>query len=181
MVALIWNTGEVGTRRQNLQTVADATAHAAVSWVARAENIESAAKKAHADEFIQNLPLKYATQLEEGGKNLSGGQQQRLAIARALVKQAPILVMDEATSSLDAISENKIHSAVAALHGQVTQVIIAHRLGTIEHADRIIYIDRGEKIAEGTKAELLQSCDPFRLMWETLYRTEKEPAVAPTK
>ncbi|HEY5260214.1 MAG TPA: ABC transporter ATP-binding protein, partial [Rhabdochlamydiaceae bacterium] len=144
------------------------------------EDIHTAAKRAHADEFIIRQPQKYDSMLAEAGQNLSGGQQQRLAIARALVKNAPVLVLDEATSSLDAISENKIHSAVAALHGQVTQVIIAHRLGTIEHADRIIYIDRGEKIAEGTKAELLQSCDQFRLMWETLYRTEKEPAVAPT-
>jgi ABC-type multidrug transport system fused ATPase/permease subunit len=140
------------------------------------EDIHTAAKRAHADEFIIRQPQKYDSMLAEAGQNLSGGQQQRLAIARALVKNAPVLVLDEATSSLDAISESKIHSAVAALHGQVTQVIIAHRLGTIEHADRIIYIDRGEKIAEGSKAELLQSCDQFRLMWETLYRTEKEPA-----
>jgi ABC-type multidrug transport system fused ATPase/permease subunit len=140
------------------------------------DEIHMAAKRAHAEEFIIRQPLKYDTMLAEAGQNLSGGQQQRLAIARALVKKAPILVLDEATSSLDAISESKIHAAVADLHGEVTQVIIAHRLGTIEHADRIIYIDRGEKIAEGSKAELLQSCDPFRLMWETLYRTEKEPA-----
>lgn len=139
------------------------------------EDIYTAAKRAHADEFIIRQPQKYDSMLAEAGQNLSGGQQQRLAIARALVKNAPVLVLDEATSSLDAISEHKIHSAVASLHGQVTQVIIAHRLGTIEHADRIIYIDRGEKIAEGSKAELLQSCDQFRLMWETLYRTEKEP------
>lgn len=140
------------------------------------EDIQTAAKRAHADEFIIRQPQKYDSMLAEAGQNLSGGQQQRLAIARALVKNAPVLVLDEATSSLDAISESKIHSAVASLHGQVTQVIIAHRLGTIEHADRIIYIDRGEKIAEGSKSELLQSCDQFRLMWETLYRTEKEPA-----
>ncbi|HEX4839319.1 MAG TPA: ABC transporter ATP-binding protein [Rhabdochlamydiaceae bacterium] len=139
------------------------------------DDIHMAAKRAHAEEFIIRQPMKYDTMLAEAGQNLSGGQQQRLAIARALVKKAPILVLDEATSSLDAISESKIHAAVADLHGEVTQVIIAHRLGTIEHADRIIYIDRGEKIAEGSKAELLQGCDPFRLMWETLYRTEKEP------
>jgi ABC-type multidrug transport system fused ATPase/permease subunit len=139
------------------------------------EDVQTAAKRAHAEEFIIRQPQQYDSMLAEAGQNLSGGQQQRLAIARALVKSAPILVLDEATSSLDAISENTIHSAIAALHGQVTQLIIAHRLGTIEHADRIIYIDRGEKIAEGSKAELLQSCDQFRLMWETLYRTEKNP------
>lgn len=112
--------------------------------------------------------------LAEAGQNYSGGQQQRLAIARALVKNAPVLVLDEATSSLDVLSENKIHSAIAALHGKVTQVIIAHRLGTIENADRIIFIDRGEKIAEGTREELIQSCDQFRLMWDTLYKREKK-------
>ncbi len=142
------------------------------------EEVYGAAKKAHAEEFIIRQPQQYDSMLAEAGQNLSGGQQQRLAIARALIKKAPILVLDEATSSLDAISEHKIHSAIASLHGQVTQVIIAHRLGTIEHADRIIFIDRGEKIAEGSKDELLESCDQFRLMWEMLYRKEKNPVEA---
>lgn len=133
------------------------------------EHIESAAKRAHAEEFIIRQPSGYDAFLAEAGQNLSGGQQQRLAIARALAKSAPILILDEATSSLDAISENKIKTAIAELHGAVTQIIIAHRLGTIEHADRIIYIDRGEKIAEGTREELLQTCEPFRLTWEALY------------
>jgi ABC-type multidrug transport system fused ATPase/permease subunit len=138
------------------------------------EQIHEAARQAHAEEFIIRQPLKYDSMLAEAGQNYSGGQQQRLAIARALVKNAPVLVLDEATSSLDVLSENKIHSAIAALHGKVTQVIIAHRLGTIENADRIIFIDRGEKIAEGTREELIQSCDQFRLMWETLYKREKK-------
>lgn len=141
------------------------------------EEICDAARRAHAEEFIIKQPKQYDSLLAEAGQNLSGGQQQRLAIARALVKRAPILILDEATSSLDAISENKIRSAIAELHGQVTQIIIAHRLGTIEHADRIIYIENGEKLAEGTKDELLETCPPFRLMWETLYRTEKTPQV----
>ena len=130
------------------------------------EEIETAAKKAHADEFIQQLPLKYATELDEGGKNLSGGQQQRLAIARALVKQAPILVMDEATSSLDAVSESYIKSAISELQGHVTQIIIAHRLSTIDHVDKIIYIEKGQKVAEGTVEELLKICPGFKRMWE---------------
>lgn len=136
------------------------------------EEIESAAKRAHADEFIVRLPLKYDSLLAEAGKGLSGGQQQRLAIARALVKNAPILILDEATSALDAISENRIKKAIAELHGEVTQIIIAHRLATIEHADKIIYLDRGEKIAEGTKDQLLQTCAEFKQMWEALYRRE---------
>lgn len=129
------------------------------------EQVEAAAKKAHADEFIMNLPQGYLTEIAEGGKNFSGGQQQRLAIARALVKSAPILVMDEATSSLDAVSEHHIKTAISQLRGQVTQIIIAHRLSTIEHVDKIIYLENGQKVAEGTKDELLKSCPGFIKMW----------------
>ncbi|MBS0628917.1 MAG: ABC transporter ATP-binding protein [Verrucomicrobia bacterium] len=135
--------------------------------------IVNAAKRAHADEFIQNLPEKYDTMLAEAGQNLSGGQQQRLAIARALVKNAPILILDEATSALDALSENRIKKAISELHGEVTQIIIAHRLATIEHADRIIYLEHGTKLAEGTRQELLESCTPFRLMWEAMFRIKE--------
>ncbi|MBS0625937.1 MAG: ABC transporter ATP-binding protein [Verrucomicrobia bacterium] len=137
----------------------------------RAE-IEEAARKAYAHEFIADLPQTYDTLLAEMGKTLSGGQQQRLAIARALVKRAPILVMDEATSSLDAISENRIKTALRELQGEVTQILIAHRLSTIEHADKIIFLERGRKIAEGTIEELLITCTPFRLMWESYHHSE---------
>lgn len=130
------------------------------------EDVIRAAKRAHADEFIQLLPKGYDTELKETGKNLSGGQQQRLAIARALVKDAPILVMDEATSSLDNISEQAIKVALEELRGQVTQIIIAHRLSTIDHADKIIFLDKGVKIAEGPKDVLLKECPQFRMMWE---------------
>lgn len=131
------------------------------------EEIEDAAKKAYAHEFIVDLPNQYHTLLAEMGKTLSGGQQQRLAIARALVKKAPILIMDEATSSLDAISENRIKSAIRDLQGEVTQILIAHRLSTIEHADRIIFFDKGCKLGEGSLPELIESCPPFRILWET--------------
>lgn len=134
------------------------------------EKIEEAAKKAHADEFIVKFANNYQTQLDETGKNLSGGQQQRLAIARALVKEAPILIMDEATSSLDPVSENRIQTAISELEDNVTLIIIAHRLSTIEDVDRIVYIEEGEKIAEGTKDELLVSCPGFKLMWDTMHR-----------
>ena len=126
----------------------------------RADLME-AAEKAYAHEFIVDLPKQYDTLLAEMGKTLSGGQQQRLAIARALVKKAPILVMDEATSSLDAISENRIQLAIQRLQGQVTQILIAHRLSTIEHADKIVFLEKGRKLAEGTIDELLQICPPF--------------------
>jgi ABC-type multidrug transport system fused ATPase/permease subunit len=138
----------------------------------RAE-IEEAARKAYAHEFISELPKQYDTLLAEMGKTLSGGQQQRLAIARALVKNAPILVMDEATSSLDAISENHIKRAIRELQGEITQILIAHRLSTIEHADRIIFLERGRKIGEGSVHELLANCRPFRILWETYHHSEQ--------
>lgn len=138
------------------------------------EQIIQAAKRAHADEFIVNLQRGYDTMLHETGKNLSGGQQQRLAIARALVKDAPILVMDEATSSLDAISEHKIKEALEDLRGEITQIVIAHRLSTIEDADKIIYLEHGKKVAEGTREELLRTCPNFRRMWEMMYNMESE-------
>lgn len=138
------------------------------------EEIMQAAKKAHAHEFIKDLPSAYDTMLAETGKNFSGGQQQRLAIARALVKKAPILILDEATSSLDAISESNIKMAIKELHGEITQILIAHRLSTIEYADRIIYLENGQKIAEGSQEELLDICPPFRLLWETNFRSEKQ-------
>lgn len=138
--------------------------------------VEEAARKAYAHEFIAELPNQYRTLLAEMGKTLSGGQQQRLAIARALVKKAPILVLDEATSSLDAISENRIKAAMRDLQGEVTQILIAHRLSTIEHADKIIFFDRGRKLGEGTLSELLNTCLPFRILWETYHHSEMAPA-----
>ncbi|KAG6559646.1 Vitamin B12 import ATP-binding protein BtuD [Candidatus Rhabdochlamydia oedothoracis] len=139
------------------------------------QEIEEAAKKAHAEEFIVRLPDQYETILAESGQNLSGGQQQRLAIARALVKKAPILILDEATSALDSISEMYIKDAIINLKGEITQIIIAHRLSTIEHADKIIYLSQGAKIAEGTKEQLLENCPEFRRMWEVHYNLEKTP------
>ncbi len=132
------------------------------------EQVLSASKKAHAHEFISVLPDAYATEVAEGGKNLSGGQQQRLAIARALIKEAPILIMDEATSSLDAVSEHYIKNAIGELSGKITQIIIAHRLSTIEHVDKIVYLEKGRKVAEGTKDEMLKICPGFRRMWEMM-------------
>lgn len=137
------------------------------------DEIKEAARNAHAEEFIVKLPGRYNSILEELGKNLSGGQQQRLAIARALVTKAPILIMDEATSSLDAISEEKIRDAICELRGKLTQIIIAHRFSTIEHADKIIYLDHGQKVAEGTKDELIKSCPDFKKMWELMHLSEE--------
>lgn len=139
--------------------------------------VQAAARQANADEFICRLPSGYETFLDETGKNLSGGQQQRLAIARALAKEAPILVMDEATSSLDNVSERQIKEAIHQLRGKVTQIIIAHRLSTIEDADKIIYLEEGRKVAEGTKEELLASCTGFQAMWEAMHNPRQKAHV----
>lgn len=138
------------------------------------EEIQTAARNAHAEEFIVRMPDQYDYVLEELGKNLSGGQQQRLAIARALATKAPILIMDEATSSLDAVSEEKIRNAILEQRGKLTQIIIAHRFSTIEHADKIIFIDHGKKIAEGSKRELLSSCPEFKKMWELMHLSNSD-------
>ena len=129
------------------------------------EAVQYAAKQAHAEEFICALPKGFETFLDEAGKSLSGGQQQRLAIARALIKQSPILVLDEATSALDSVSELHIKLALRELKGNCTQIIIAHRLSTIEDADRIIVIDEGRKVGDGTREQLLESCDIFKRLW----------------
>ena len=131
--------------------------------------IKKAARLAYADEFIDRLPQGYDTPLAETGKNLSGGQQQRLAIARALLKKAQLLIMDEATSSLDALSENRIKMAMHEMKNLgMTQIVIAHRLSTIEDADKIIYLERGQKIAEGPREVLLETCPGFKAMWEMM-------------
>lgn len=136
------------------------------------EKIQRAAKKAYADEFIEEMADGYDSILSELGKNLSGGQQQRLAIARALAKESPILILDEATSSLDSVSEDKIKTAIENLHGEITQIIVAHRLSTIEHVDKIIFIEKGIKIAEGSKAELYKNCPEFKLMWDIHFKAK---------
>ncbi len=136
------------------------------------KDVQYAAKRAEAHDFIMTLPNGYDSMLSEAGKNLSGGQQQRLAIARALVKNAPILILDEATSALDAMSEGKIKDVMESLKGEVTQIIIAHRFTTIEKADRIIYLERGEILADGTREELFESCPGFRKMWEMMSSLE---------
>lgn len=118
--------------------------------------VEAAARGAHADEFIRQLPRGYQTQLGEGGIGLSGGQRQRLAIARALLVDAPILLLDEATSAPDAQSEYLIQQALPSLMAGRTTLVIAHRLATVQHAERIAVIDQGRLVAVGTHRQLIE-------------------------
>jgi ATP-binding cassette subfamily B protein len=122
--------------------------------------IEAAARAAHAHEFIMRLPQGYQTHLGDAGLGLSGGQRQRLAIARALLVDAPILLLDEATSALDAESEHLIQQALPHLMQGRTTLVIAHRLATVKSADRIAVIEHGQLVAVGRHAELVAT-DPL--------------------
>lgn len=121
------------------------------------DDVIAAAKTANAWDFIQQLPEGLETLIGEDGAKLSGGQRQRIAIARALLKNAPILILDEATSALDTESERQVQTALATLMQNRTTLVIAHRLSTIEHADRILVLDQGRIVESGTHAELLSA------------------------
>lgn len=137
--------------------------------------IREAARAAHALTFIEELPQGFDTSVGEGGGLLSGGQRQRIAIARALLKDAPVLVLDEATSSLDAESERAIQAALETLMQGRTTLVIAHRLSTVERADRILVLDRGRIAETGTHRELLSRDGEYA----GLYRLQfGDPAVA---
>jgi ATP-binding cassette subfamily B protein len=128
------------------------------------EEVEAAARAAHAHEFIARLPKRYATEIAEAGGGLSGGERQRLSVARAILKNAPILVLDEPTSSLDAISEEIVFAALRRLRAGRTTIVIAHRLSTVRDADRILVLDGGQIAAQGRHDELLKSSQLYRRM-----------------
>lgn len=129
------------------------------------EMVIAAAKKAHAHEFIIELPDRYDTMVGERGLRLSGGQRQRIAIARAFLKNAPILLLDEATSALDTATEQAIYDSLQALMRGRTVIVIAHRLATIKSLDRIIVMDKGAIVEQGTHSELLAKNGHYARMW----------------
>lgn len=130
------------------------------------EEVINAAKAAHCDIFINHLAYKYDTLVGERGIKLSGGERQRVAIARAILKNAPILILDEATSSLDSESEMLIQDALDTLMRDKTTLVIAHRLSTIMKMDRIVVIDEGKIVADGSHSELLSSSALYKKLWD---------------
>lgn len=138
------------------------------------EKLLAATRAAHALEFIQGMPEGFATMIGENGVKLSGGQRQRLAIARALLKDAPILILDEATSALDTESERHVQAALDSLMRNRTTLVVAHRLSTIEHADHIVVLEAGKIIEEGNHAALLACNGAYANFYQMQRATEKK-------
>tara|TARA_B110000971_G_scaffold33440_1_gene31075 strand:- start:1133 stop:2872 length:1740 start_codon:yes stop_codon:yes gene_type:complete len=136
------------------------------------EEIIEAAKNSFADEFIEKLPNKYETQIGEDGVRLSGGEKQRLSIARAILKKTPIILLDEATSSLDAETESKIQKGLNYLTKNKTTLVIAHRLSTILNSEKIFVMDKGSVVSEGTHEELLKTSHIYKNFYEKQIRKD---------
>lgn len=130
------------------------------------EDVYAAARAAQCEEFILKLPRGYDTPAGEAGKRLSGGEKQRIAIARMILKNAPIVILDEATAFTDPENEEKIQHSIAALTKGKTLLVIAHRLSTIRHADNIVVLQNGKIVAQGKQEQLLESCPLYRQMWQ---------------
>lgn len=129
------------------------------------EEISKAATLAHCDEFIRNLPEGYEAKVGERGTKLSGGEKQRIAIARAILADAPILILDEATSALDSVTERYIQESLEELMKERTTIVIAHRLATLSHMDRLLVFDKGKIVEEGTHETLLKKQGLYAKMW----------------
>ena len=155
-------------------TVAANIAYGSMSGATR-EQVEAAAKAAHATEYIREMPQGFETMIGENGVKLSGGQRQRLAIARALLKDAPVLILDEATSALDSESERYVQEALKTLMQGRTTIVIAHRLSTVEHADRIVVMSRGLVAEVGTHAELLARDGLYAKLYRIQFAEDGDP------
>ncbi|MFY9675186.1 MAG: ATP-binding cassette domain-containing protein, partial [Terriglobales bacterium] len=144
------------------------------------KQVEDAARAAHAHEFISSLPEGYDTMIGERGVRLSGGERQRIAIARAILKNAPILILDEATSALDSESEALVQAALQNLMSGRTVFVIAHRLSTVRRADRIVVIEGGTLSESGTHEELIQKAGTYRRLYELQFAEVDVPKVVNT-
>jgi ABC-type multidrug transport system fused ATPase/permease subunit len=154
-------------------TIADAIAYGSAE--ASREQILAAGRSAHCDEFVRTFQHGYDTVIGERGVRLSGGQRQRVAIARALLADPRILILDEATSSLDSESEALIQDALAVLRRGRTTFVIAHRLSTVQSADQILVLERGEIVERGTHLELLSAGGRYRQLYDSQFRFEERP------
>ena len=139
-----------------------------------------AAAQANADEFIQRLPQGYDTPIAERGATLSGGQKQRIAIARAILRNAPILILDEPTSGLDAASERLVIEALERAAAKRTSLVIAHRLASIRFANRIVVMERGRIVEEGTHRELLARNGRYAHLYSLQVGAFPSAEIAPT-
>ncbi|MCU4675663.1 lipid A export permease/ATP-binding protein MsbA [Catenovulum sp. 2E275] len=146
-------------------TIANNIAYGMLDSVSR-EQIEAAAKAAYVTDFTDSMPQGLDTQVGENGMNLSGGQRQRITIARAILRDAPVLILDEATSALDTESEKRIQTAIESLSHNKTVIVVAHRLSTIEKADKIVVMDKGKIIESGTHQSLLAQNGVYRQIYD---------------